>query len=234
MIKLAIVEDEDHFANDLTEYIDKYSQESGTLFDVTRYRDGDEITEEYTGEYDIILMDIQMQFMDGMTAAEEIRKLDKDVVIMFITNMINYAIRGYEVDALDYVLKPITYFAFAKKLQRAVERVKNRSSHVISVSTKDGVMKLDCDDIFFIESQGHNLSYHTRSGEYVTRSKMQDAEDAVSDFGFFRINKGYLVNMRHVDGVKDSCALVKGEMLPVSRARRNEFMVALADYIGDF
>lgn len=234
MLRIAIVEDEDHFAKDLIDYIKKYQEEEGVVFDVTRYTDGDEIALNYKAEYDIILMDIQMQFMDGMTAAEEIRKLDKDVVIMFITNMINYAIRGYEVDALDYVLKPITYFAFAKKLQRAVERVKNRSSHVISVSTKDGVMKLDCDDIFFIESQGHNLSYHTRSGEYVTRSKMQDAEDAVSDFGFFRINKGYLVNMRHVDGVKDSCALVKGEMLPVSRARRNEFMVALADYIGDF
>ena len=234
MLRIAIVEDEDHFAKDLTDYIKKYQEEEGVVFDVTRYTDGDEIALNYKAKYDIILMDIQMQFMDGMTAAEEIRKLDKDVVIMFITNMINYAIRGYEVDALDYVLKPITYFAFAKKLQRAVERVKNRSSHVISVSTKDGVMKLDCDDIFFIESQGHNLSYHTRSGEYVTRSKMQDAEDAVSDFGFFRINKGYLVNMRHVDGVKDSCALVKDEMLPVSRARRNEFMGALADYIGDF
>ena len=152
MIKLAIVEDEDHFADELTDYIGKYSQESGTLFEVTRYRDGDEIAEEYTGEYDIILMDIQMQFMDGMTAAEHIRKLDKDVVIMFITNMINYAIRGYQVDALDYVLKPITYFAFSQKLERAVSRVRNRSQYSVTISTRDGVMKIISDDIYYIEN----------------------------------------------------------------------------------
>ena len=232
MIKLAIVEDEDHFADELTDYIEKYSQESGTLFEVTRYRDGDEIAEEYTGEYDIILMDIQMQFMDGMTAAEHIRKLDKDVVIMFITNMINYAIRGYQVDALDYVLKPITYFAFSQKLERAVSRVRNRSQYSVTISTRDGVMKIISDDIYYIESEGHNLVYHTRSGDFTTRAKMQDAEGMVSEFGFFRANKGYLINMHHVDGVKDGCAVVNKELLPISRSRKNDFMTALADYIG--
>ena len=108
MITIAIVEDEEAYAKQLTEYIEKYQQESGRRFKVIRFTDGDEIVEKYTGEYDIILMDIQMQFMDGMTAAEEIRKFDTKVVIMFITNMTNYAIRGYEVDAMDYVLKPVT------------------------------------------------------------------------------------------------------------------------------
>ena len=96
MITIAIVEDEEAYAKQLTEYIEKYQQESGKRFKVIRFRDGDEIVEKYTGEYDIILMDIQMQFMDGMTAAEEIRKLDTKVVIMFITNMTNYAIRQPE------------------------------------------------------------------------------------------------------------------------------------------
>ena len=61
-----------------------------------------------------------MKFVDGMTAAEEIRKMDSEVVIIFITNMTQYAIRGYEVDALDYVLKPVSYFAFSQKLKRDV------------------------------------------------------------------------------------------------------------------
>ena len=65
--------------------------------------------ENYSGDFDIILMDIQMKYMDGMTAAEQIRKLDSEVIIMFITNMTQYAIRGYEVDALDYVVKPVEY-----------------------------------------------------------------------------------------------------------------------------
>ena len=120
MITIAIVEDEEAYAKQLTEYIEKYQRESGKSIRVIRFSDGDEIVEKYTGEYDIILMDIQMKFMDGMSAAEAIRKQDTKVVIMFITNMTNYAIRGYEVDAMDYVLKPVSYFAFSKKLDRAM------------------------------------------------------------------------------------------------------------------
>ena len=101
MITIAIVEDEEAYAKQLTEYIEKYQRESGKSIRVIRFSDGDEIVEKYTGEYDIILMDIQMKFMDGMSAAEAIRKQDTKVVIMFITNMIQYAVRGYEVDAMD-------------------------------------------------------------------------------------------------------------------------------------
>ena len=121
MITIAIVEDEEAYAKQLTEYIEQYQQESGKRFRVIRFTDGDEIVEKYTGEYDIILMDIQMQFMDGMTAAEEIRKFDTKVVIMFITNMTNYAIRGYEVDAMDYVLKPVTWNGRLAEFRRKQE-----------------------------------------------------------------------------------------------------------------
>ena len=90
-----------------------------------------------------ILMDIEMKLMDGMTAAEEIRRLDQDVVIMFITNMTNYAIRGYQVDALDYVLKPVSYFAFSQKLGRAIGKMKKTSTKIISIEIPSGVKKLD-------------------------------------------------------------------------------------------
>ena len=112
--------------------------------------DEDEIVEGYTGEYDIILMDIQMKFMDGMSAAEEIRKQDSKVVIMFITNMTNYAIRGYEVDAMDYVLKPVSYFAFSKKLERAIGRIPQKSGHPVTINTSEGLVRLDASAIYYI------------------------------------------------------------------------------------
>ena len=233
MITIAIVEDEEAYAKQLTEYIEKYQQESGKKFRIVHFRDGDEIVEKYTGEYDIILMDIQMQFMDGMTAAEEIRKLDTKVVIMFITNMSNYAIRGYEVDAMDYVLKPVSYFAFARKLERAIARIPQTIGTPIKVSTPEGIVRLDADAIYYIESEGHNLIYHTKSGELRERAKMQDAEDKFAPLGFFRSNKGYLVNMEYVEGVRDSCCLIRGEELLISRARRNDFMTALTQYLGE-
>ena len=114
MIQIAIVEDEEIYVKQLTEYIRKYQTERGRSIKVTVFGDGEDITENYSGGFDIILMDIQMQFMDGMTAAEKIRQMDQKVIIMFITNMIQYAVRGYEVDAMDYVVKPVEYFLFRR------------------------------------------------------------------------------------------------------------------------
>ncbi|HAV28139.1 MAG TPA: DNA-binding response regulator, partial [Lachnospiraceae bacterium] len=126
MVKIAIVEDEDLYADQLNEFINKYAGESHEIIRQVRFYDGDEIAEKYDGSYDIILMDIQMKFMDGMSAAEEIRKRDRNVIIMFITNRVDYAIRGYEVDALDYIVKPVSYFSFARKLERAISRIPDK------------------------------------------------------------------------------------------------------------
>lgn len=232
MVNLAIVEDEDSYAAQLLEFIETYRKESGNTFKITRFRDGDEIASGYKGQFDIILMDIEMKFMDGMTAAEEIRKLDQEVVIMFITNMTNYAIRGYQVDALDYVLKPVSYFAFSQKLDRALSRVKKDSSNVISIDMPSGVRKLDIENIFYIESEGHNLNFYTTGGEFSVRAKMGDFEQQLSPYNFFRSNKGYLVNLRYVDGVENGACLIAGRQLVISRARKADFMDALTNYMA--
>lgn len=233
MIQIAIVEDEDTYANQLTKYIERYQKESKTRIHITRFRDGDEIVEKYTGEFDIILMDIQMRFMDGMTAAEEIRKMDSQVIIMFITNMTNYAIQGYQVDAMDYVLKPITYFAFSKKLERAIRRLAKKEEHIVTITTTDCVIRLPMSDIYYVESEGHNLVWKTKKGDFRMRERMQDAENKLGEYGFFRSNKGYLVNLEYVDSVKDGCCIVGGEKLLISRARKADFMKALTQYIGE-
>lgn len=231
MINLAIVEDEDSYAKQLTEYIEKYQSESGNMFKVTRFKDGDEITNGYKPVFDIILMDIEMKLMDGMTAAEEIRRLDSDVVIMFITNMTNYAIRGYQVDALDYVLKPVSYFAFSQKLGRAISKIK-RSPSTISIDMASGVKKLSVDDIFYIESEGHNLNFYTTTGSFTIRSKLSDYEAHLSPYNFFRSNKGYLVNLKYVDGVENGACLIAGKKLLISRSRKSDFMSALTNYMA--
>ena len=232
MIQLAIVEDEDSYAKQLTEYVNKYQSECGKTFKITRFRDGDEITNGYKGQFDIILMDIEMKLMDGMTAAEEIRKLDQEVVIMFITNMTNYAIRGYQVDALDYVLKPVSYFAFSQKLGRAIARMKKSSSKTISIELPSGVKKLDIDNVFYIESEGHNLNFYTSGGEFKIRAKLGDFETQLAPYNFFRSNKGYLVNLKYVDGVENGCCIIAGKQLLISRARKNDFMTALTEYMS--
>ena len=126
MIRIAIVEDEAAYAEQLEGFLHRYEEEKKEAFEITRFSDGDSIVHNYKAKYDIILMDIQMKFMDGMSAAGKIRKSDTEVIIIFITNMRQYAILGYAVDALDYVVKPISYFAFSERLGKAIERIHRR------------------------------------------------------------------------------------------------------------
>ena len=233
MINIAIVEDEAMYAKQLQEFLQQYQKENGEVFNITVYSDGDQIVHKYKSQFDIILMDVEMKFMDGMSAAEEIRKVDTEVVIIFITNMAQYAIRGYAVDALDYVLKPVSYFAFSQRLNRAISRMKKREQKVITVNIKGGAVRINIANIYYIESQGHTLILHTILGNYETTGKMKEMEEKLSEMNFCRGNKGYLINLQHVERIQDGCALVKGENLTLSRARRKVFMEALTRYWGE-
>lgn len=233
MIKIAIVEDEHAYAMQLQKYLHQYEEENGESFEITFFSDGDEIVNKYKAVYDIILMDVEMKFMDGMSAAEEIRKVDTEVVIMFITNMPQYAIHGYAVDALDYVLKPVSYFAFSQRLSRAISRMKKREKKTLSINIKGGTIRLDVSNVTYVESQGHTLVFHTIGGDYITTGTMRELEKQLEEHNFFRANKGYLVNLTHVEGIKDSCAIVRGEQVLLSRARKKEFLETLTKYWGE-
>ena len=113
MAKIAVVEDNDAMRAQLCGFIAQYAQESGHQLDVTAFSDGAQLVEPYRPGFDIIFLDIEMPKLGGMPTAERIRRQDPDVVLVFVTNMAQYAIRGYEVDALDFVLKPVSYYQFS-------------------------------------------------------------------------------------------------------------------------
>ena len=126
MFRIAIVEDQDETRECLNRFVRQYAEEQGVQVEISLITDGSEIAEHYTPGFDIIFMDVEMPRLDGFGAAEAIRAVDAEVVLVFVTNMAQYAIRGYEVDALDYVLKPVNYYQFCTKLSRAIQRVQRR------------------------------------------------------------------------------------------------------------
>ena len=232
MARIAVAEDDAAWAWQLRQYVDQYAAQTGRSLDLTVYSDGERLVNEYHSQFDVILLDVEMRFLDGMATAELIRRTDPEVVIIFITNMAQYAVRGYEVNALDYMLKPVSYDTFAQRLGRALSRIHRREKGFIALSVRGGVMKLATEDITFVESQGHRLIYHTTTGEFTSSGTIKEAEEILSGASFFRSNKGYLLNLEHVEGVQDGCALVAGQQLLISRARKAPFMEALAAYLG--
>lgn len=232
MIRVAIVDDDPLWLDQLQGYLRRYADSCGREVSVEVFPDGEDLLHHYQPNFDLIFLDVEMEFLDGMTTARLLRETDPNVAILFITNMAQYAIRGYEVDAMDYLLKPVSYTTFAQRMGRALGRLRSREKHFVGVPVRGGAMKLAAEDILYVESQGHTLIYHTRGRDYVSSGTMGEAEKTLEPLGFFRANKGYLVNLAHVDGVQDQCALVGGASLPVSRARKGAFLEALTRHIG--
>lgn len=131
MIRAIIAEDDLQCYTTLAQFLNDYGQETQQTFRITHYDNGEDLVEHYTPEYDLILLDVDMPFMDGMMAAEHIRKIDPEVVIIFVTNLAQYAIQGYSVNALDYILKPLNYFSFSQRLTRCLRYVKNGKQTIL-------------------------------------------------------------------------------------------------------
>lgn len=232
MYHIAIVEDEAAFAAQLQEYLEKYQEEHDVRFKISVFGDGEEILKDYQPLYDIILLDIEMPKVNGMQAAEQIREQDADVTLMFITNMAGYAIKGYEVGALDFVMKPVNYYTFSMKLTRVLKRTRQKARQEILLTLPDGVKKLNVQQIYYVEVQNRMLSYHTDEGVFTMRGTMQSVEQMLRPYAFVKCNHWYIVNLKHVSEVRKNTAIVAGHELEVSRRNRTAFLQALTEYVG--
>ena len=232
MAKIAVVEDNDAMRAELCGFIAQYAQESGSQLDVTPFSDGAQVVEPYRPGFDIIFLDIEMPTLGGMPTAERIRLLDPDVVLIFVTNMAQYAVRGYEVDALDFVLKPVNYYQFSTKLARALQRIQRRRGGRITIQTPGGAQQLDTDDILYLETRDRLLHYHTTDKVWSVRGSLLKSEKELAPYHFARCNQCYLVNLRHVRGVQDDLVQVGEERLEISRRQRAAFLAAVASYVG--
>lgn len=233
MLQIALVEDDPFYLSELTGYLRQYEKERNIKIEITVFSDGEDIVTGYAANFDIILMDIEMTFMDGMTAAENIRTVDSEVVIIFITNMPQYAIQGYKVDALDYVLKPVTYFAFSQRIDRALKKVRRKEKKYLTVFSRGTRVKLDMAAICYVEVQDHNLIYHTTEHNYISSGTMKDAETQLAQADFFRCNRCYLVNLEYVEQVKNYELKVHTDIIQISRPRKKAFLDALNRYINE-
>lgn len=232
MLRIAIVEDEELYVRQIGEYIKRYGRENQMEISTIVFGDGAEIVKDYQNVYDIILLDIAMPQVDGMEAAGRIRELDEDVVIVFITNMPQYAVRGYEVGALDFMVKPIEYPLFSMRLGRAIGRARKRSDEQILLSFAGRVKRIGVRHIYYVEVQNKMLHYHTDEGEYVLRGTMQGALSELERHHFVRCNYWYVVNLMHVSEVKKDTVVVAGEELVISRRNKTAFLAALTEYMG--
>ncbi len=231
-MRIAIVEDNMQEQERIASMTKRYFDANGRNCQIVCFADGDELLEDYRPDWDIILLDIQMTRLNGMTAAEMIRKVDKDVFLIFVTNMANYAIRGYSVQALDFLLKPVNYRMLEQVFMQVERLLAERTKKFIALQTQKGMIRLDVSEIDYVEVESHVLSVITTQGVFRLRGTISSVEETLSNYGFYRCNNCYLVNLAHVTRVEQGTVVVGGHELAISRPRQKKFMEALTRHIG--
>ena len=231
MLKIAVVEDEQEYREKIVQYINDYTAEIGTEAEIAQFADGSEILAGSTKGYDIIFLDIEMPAMNGMDTAHEIRKSNGETVLVFVTYMAQYAIKGYEVDALDFILKPINYFTFSKRFARAIDRVNRHRSKKITLTSQDFIVTLDTEEIYYIESSNRFLHYHLPGKTYSVRGTMKGVEEELAPYNFVRCNHWYLVNLEHVSNISSNSVTLGEFELEISRRNKAAFRTAFTQYI---
>lgn len=232
-IRVAVVDDDPVSSQRITGYLERYSQEQGESFESMVFTSGQDFIDRYSPMYDILLLDIQMKPIDGIEVARQVRRKDQSVVIVFITSAPQYAISGYEVGALSYLLKPLPWFAFSQELKRSIAQVRGRIEKSIIVGEAGKSARVVMKDIVYVESVRHTSVMHTLSDVFTLNTSLKDIQGRLDDQGFFRSNSCYLVNMAHVVGIEDQESIMStGERLRISRPRKKAFLQALASYIG--
>lgn len=232
MYSVAIVDDEKAFSDQLAGMLRRWQETHGEELNVTCFQDGIDIAEDFKSKWDIIFLDIQMKLLDGLETARRIRACDSDVILIFVTTMGQYAINGYEVDAFDYILKPLEYSRFELRMNKAVKEAEKKKAHsFVYLKKYSDMVKVSTDDILYIEVNGHTLIYTTTDGTFERRAKISDAEAELSGLPFSRCSLSYLVNLKRIDRVSKDSVFISGNELPISRNRKKEFLQAFTDYL---
>lgn len=238
MINIALIDDNLNDLNTLKSFINKYTEsdelDSHIEVNITTYNDPTLFLNENNFKYDLIFLDIEMPKINGISLAKRIREKDSNVGLVFITNMAQYAINGYEVSAIDYILKPLDYYDFALKFNKIINFVKrNISNYIYLKSVENNLIKVDVNEIIYVEIFSHYLIYHLENREIKVRGTISEAENNLSNYYFFRISKSFLINLKHVINIKLDNVLLTGNIeLIISRLRKKDFLEAFYKYLG--
>ncbi|GAA0714317.1 two-component system response regulator RgbR [Paraclostridium ghonii] len=224
MIKIVICEDEIKQQEILKDYLEKILYEINSEYEILVFSSGEDLFKNYPEDIDIFLLDIQMDKLNGMEVARNIRKVDKkEVEIIFTTSLVEYIQEGYEVRAYRYLLKPIKLEELKKHIISCVEEVnKNKGSYIVATED-DEICKVKIYDITYIEIQKRDMTIHTLEKNYTIKSSMAKIENELSTYNFYRCHKSFMVNIDFIKNIKQYIAILENkEEVPISRYRFKE------------
>ena len=235
MLQIAICDDEQFYREKIRYLLEGYLQEKRLQYTLHSFLSGEAFLEqcENNVRFDIVFLDISMEEVDGIQTAKRIRSFHSDTCIVFVTAFIDYALEGYKVDAVRYLMKDTLELALGECMNAILQKMQVAR---VTFSFLEGERRLYTDNILYVESKGHKSIFHYMESElvrYHIYDKLDSVEKRLEGHGFLRIHKSYLVNMKHIRRISNYIVyLDTGEELPVPRLRFQAVKEAFVAYKG--
>ena len=233
-VRIAVVENELNVAQNDIVLLERYAKENSLSLETAIFQNGYEFldTEE---EFDAVLMDIDMPGLNGMEVAEKLREKNKTIDIIFTTNLPQFAVDGYKVQALDFVIKPVTFPNLSFAMEKVVEKKRNIVNGSFFLRIGGFAKRINNEEVLYIEMVNHYIVLHETDMEPLRiRGSLKMIEDLLNPEIFVKINSGIIINISKVSSFENGLVLMEdGSNLPLSRSHKKEFAVRLAEFFGN-
>lgn len=228
-MRIAVCDDEELFRIEFKSVLDKVL--INAEYDIDTFSGGSSLYEAFLkNPFDLVFLDIEMPGIDGITLAKRLRTVSENVQIVFLTSHIEYALEGYEVNALRYLVKPVDMNKLSEVLKYIQDKKNNSRQIMIKQEGEDIV--IDINDIIYMESMDKNVRIVTSKSEYITRYNISDYEEELKNSSFLRIHRGYLISLSKVKKIVKNDVVMDGDIsLPVSRSNIKALKDALYAYV---
>ncbi|MBQ7925794.1 MAG: response regulator transcription factor [Lachnospiraceae bacterium] len=233
MFHIGICEDEPAQQGYLEKCIRSWAERAGCKVSIDIYDSGEQFLFDYEDReaFDLLILDIQMGQLNGMELARKIRQQNRRVKIIFLTGVADYALEGYEVGAVRYLLKPLKPELLEQLLEDIRQELKQTAGETFMFTRNGETCKVPFGDIIYLEAEGHYLSMVTTGGHYQWKSSFTSVAEEFEARGFFLLKRGLYVNLEYVSRItKTDCILESGEQLPVSKNRYRQLNEAFISY----
>lgn len=228
--RIAICDDEQNQIEYITSIVTSWSNHKGHSCEIRTFASAEAFLFEYEEDkaYDILLLDVEMKSMNGIELAKRIRKDNNRAEIIFITSHFEFVGEGYEVDALHYLIKPISVEKLTQVLTKAAEKLSVEPPSMV-ISCEGETVKLYESDILYVESFLHYIVIHTKDNEYKIKENISVFENKVSDV-FYRIHRSYLVSLKYITRISRTSVNIGNTELPLSRGKYDNINRAFIEH----
>lgn len=225
-MNVCILEDEIETASVIKSFVLKYCFENNIFVNVTIFNDSFDLIESKKFNYDIFLLDIQLPHINGMDVGKKIREENSNTVIIFITNLANFAIQGYSVGALDFILKPVSYNTFSFRFKNACNLVQTIMKRNVTLVLDGKLRSIDSNEILYFEIMDHKIVVHTLKKTYFAYGTLKEIEKSLSNVSsmYERCNSCYLVNLYNIKEIDKDSVLIGNVSLKISKNKKKNFI----------